>query len=595
MKKIFILLLFFLFLLFSPYIKAQEMSQRWVCLKAERLDVRKALISVDPDSKLLPNSNTYIFECFSPSECTSGTSELDQQVFGKDNLAEMKNKYEYNFEGSTLASNPIKSDNNGFIPSFTWQSSSIEHERRWLALNYFDPNSKIETGDEKSHQLGTFNLEEAVNNSKCVSISWDPYGVVFDSKTLEPIYNANVTLLKKRVNNNFTIVTPDDLLGGNIINPQQTKEDGRFSFVVPDGTYKLFVTHPYYNFPEKVINIHRNYSKIYSDIYPDNTGEEIIQAGKIQHRDIPLNPKSKSLSNEAKLMEYFYDLNKLDSKIYIKGRTSMPFVKIKAYSTKPDQKTNNIVRYRLLTKNPIISDKTGAFNLIIDQSKFEATEIFGDIVLEKTDLTGSLNFGEKIKNWFFGLINKVNAEVVLASSYRFEPILNYIEGYAYDSEKKIIPNAKVLVVLNFSNKPAYQTNADEKGYFKISSKFLPSMPYRLVFVDQLGKSIPTNTSKFIAQNQNLIKNSKININQFKEIKNESNAVISKSISPTTKDFFNQKNNNPNNLNANLTNQIQKTNQSNLNNNILALILTIIIFLIIGLIFVFIYFIKKTQR
>lgn len=591
-KKFFLLFILFLFLpLFS--VNAQQAGQRWVCLNAIHCWEKKpesaaciiksghrALLTVRPDAKLLPNKETYINECLATDTgqiCTTGTKDLDISIYGIDNSAVLRTSHNYHFQGlfasngTTLISNPVNSIGDGNINPVYWQSFSTGAKRRFLALNYFEPIPDLGTGEEKTQQIGTFSFENVANQSDCISISWDPYGRVFDSSTLDPVSDASVTLLKKRNNGAFTIMTPADLLGGNIINPQTTEEDGEFSFVIPDGTYKLSVAQGSYTFPVQLANVQSNYSRIYSDIYPDPTGEEIVQAGAIQHRDIPLKPKSTSLSNEIKLMEYFYDLDKATSTIYVKGRVSHPFARIKAYSLKPDPVLHENARYRLLTKEPIVADKLGNFVLKIDQSGFEPDENFGDITFEKVDLTNSANLVEKIKEWFFSLIGEVNAQVTLASNFRFDPIPNYLEGYAYDSQDEVIPNATVSIILNFSNKPSYQVKADENGYFKISSEFLPSMPYRISYTSPSGQQVSTSTSKFIVQNQDPIQKSDIKINQFKNEKGQA-------ISPVP-EITNQ-------------NQLENKPKTPITNNSLPLVLAIVITLIIILIVVFIYFKKK---
>lgn len=570
------LTLFFALPLFFSSVSAQQKTERWVCLKAEKADVHAAKLSVDPQKKLLPTSDTYVFECLTNADCTSGKSALDQQVFQKDSLSAMQAAYGYKFEGTTLASNPIKSDANGEIASFTWQSSTpSSHARRWLALNYVEPTTDLGAGAENTQQVGTFSFTEASNASDCVSLSWDPYGRIFDSSTLDPVSGASVTLLLKRANSSFTPMTPADLLGGNIINPQTTKEDGGFSFVVPDGTYKLAVSLSNYTFPAQMSSLQGNYSQIYSDIYPGQTGEEIVQAGAIQHRDVPLTPKSISQSNGAKLMEYFYDLNKASLTITVKGRVSHPFAQIKAYSLKPDPILGENVRYKLLTETPLKADAKGNFVLKIDQSLFEPDETFGDITVEKVDLTNPGNLVERIKNWFYSLIGQVNAEVTLASNFRFDPIPNYLEGYAYDAQGKVIPNATVSIILDFSNKPSYQTKADEKGYFKVGSEFLPSMPYRVEYTAPSGEVVKTTTSKFIAQNQQTIEKSDINVNQFKDTKGK---IISQAPKQSVTPAVGEGNNAMKNLAS---------------NSFLPLILAILLTLVLIVIVAVFYFKRKT--
>ena len=574
LKKITLNIIFFIlgFTFLSLSVNAQQASQRWVCLKADRAAVHTASVSIDPKAKLLPNSNTYIFECLSSSECTSGDPTVDQEVFGKNNYEELNNQYGYGFSGSTLSSNPLMSDGAGEIPTFSWTSATNNSlERRWLALNYFQPTATT-NANEGGQQLGTFDFETVYNQSDCVSLSWDPYGRVFNNKTLEPVNQATVTLYKKDLGI-YRMMTRGDILGGNIQNPQITKEDGGFSFVVPDGTYKLVVSHNNYSFPEELANLQPNYSKIYSDIYPAQTGIDIIQQGVIQHRDIPLKQQLLGIESTVKLMQFFYDLDKINSVIIIRGRASHPFAEIKAYSL------NDGVRYRLLTENPIKADRIGDFVLKIDQSKFDPAETFGEITIEKTNLT----LVNLVKRFLKSLIGEVSAQVFLATAVRFEPILNYVEGYAYDSAGKVLPNTTVSVYLEFSKKPYYQTVADDKGFYKISSEFLPSMPYHLSYASTDGQIIPTTNSKFIAQNKVMITESDIKINQFKNSQGE---VVTPS----------QNSKNPTNSTTN--SQVAKTSKqltsifANKNYSQIIILGFVILFLVISAFLVLVYLRKK---
>ncbi|MGB9883596.1 MAG: carboxypeptidase-like regulatory domain-containing protein [Microgenomates group bacterium] len=602
MKKNKVLIFFVIFLIYSFFtysVKAQQKSERWVCLKTEQVGVHEARLSVsdDPKERLLPNKDTYIFECFTGNICTTGNSNLDLQVFKKDNNTVLKNQYDYKFEGSSLISNPIKSDSQGKIPSFTWKSyTKIKLDRRWMALNYVDVSNDVGKGEERTQQLGTISFEEAFSKSTCVSLSWDPYGRVFDSLTLEPVSGASVSLLVKRADGSFSLMTPADLLGGNIINPQITQEDGIFSFVVPDGVYKLLVNKSGYVFPvTSTSDLHGNYSKIYSDIYPSQTGEVIIQRGKIEHKDVPIKPTSTSQSNQIKLMEYFIDLDKANSITIVQGRVSHPLAQIKAYSLKVDQ-SNQPSRYRLLTENPVKADSNGKFVVKINQSNFEQGEYFGDLVFEKTNLTTYSWF----RNLFISLLSKfvknVDAQTVLASSFRFAPILNYLEGYAYDSNGQIIPKAKVSLVLNFSNNPSYTTTADEKGYFKINSAYIPSMPYRIIYTTPTGKSIETSTTKFLAQNIQNIKEQKLNLNSFNKTTSVNINNPSTSSSPEASNMIKTR------AQTSLLNQqnlpnMQNTNQNtNTNNpNIMLLKIVVLIFILLTVALVIAYFIFKNKN
>ena len=578
----------FLLLFFVPplfLVNAQQLSQRWVCLGAnnDSTDSHSANITVDPTAKLIPNSQTYIFECISNSECTSGNSSVDQQVFGADTLGVLGEKYDYSYLGSSLPSNPLMSDGSGSIAPFSWSSSTTtSHDRRWLALNYFDPTPPATIGEDSTQQVGTFSFESVDSQSDCISLSWDPYGRVFDSKTLEPIKDTSVTLLKKRDDGLFTMMTPDDLLGGNILNPQLTKEDGGFSFVVPDGTYKLAASNSNYVFPEQTINLQSNYLKIYTDIYPGWTDGEIVQQGIIQHRDIPLGQVSVAVpETTAKVMEYFYDLNKSTSIVTVNGRVSHPLAKVKAYSLKPDPFTQENIRFRLLPET-VSADKLGNFILKVDQSKFEPTESFGEITVEKVNLTQP-GLVEKIKQWLYGFVaGKVSAQTLIASSIRLEPIPNHLEGYAFDAVGNVLPNSTVSIYLSFSNKPTYQTKTNNQGYYQISSEFLPSMPYRITYTTSTGQVVKTSTSKFIAQNNDTITASNIKINQFTD---KQGKVITPKVEAVASGTANQPVNEPE----------KSFFGTPFSATTLALILTIVVLLVLLAVTAIVVFMKKKRE
>ncbi len=563
-----------------------------MCLHAEKVEGQghTAELTVRDDAKLLPNSDTFIVECINDyTICTTGNSNLDTKIFGKDSLSELNQIYSYQFQGMTPPQNPTKSNSEGKINPIRWKSfTPKEQNRKWLALNYFQPTSSLGTGEEQTHQLGTFSFEETANNTDCVTLRWDPYGRIFDAVTLEPIKNANVYLYKKEADGSFRLFT--NVIGG-IINPQKTLEDGVFSFVVPDATYKLVVSLNNYEFPvTEISDIHPNYEKIYSNIYPTKTGVEIIQKGAIVHRDIPVKPLSISQNNNVKLISHFEDLDKTNSILYVKGLVSHPFAKIIVYSLKNNN--NQPIRHnKILETN---ANKSGDFNFKVDLKKFEAGEFYGELVINKINLTESnlLNLLlNKLSSW---LKIKVNAQTI-STSYRFSPILNYIEGYAYDNKGKIISNAKVNVVLNFSNKPYYSTQTDDKGYFKISSANLPSMPYKLVFTSSTGIKYEQNTSDFILKNNNFIKANNINLNSKVKITTDSSQITQATDSPRPTFFTTEKDQSQE---KSLDNSSQKpdslSNKTNRNN--LVLLILAILFLLIIIVFVLIYFyIKKKQQ
>lgn len=544
MKKVFFLVAFLAFFFLPVSVSGQAQSERWVCLKAEKIASHRARLTTDPSAKPLPNAETYVVVCIATSTgqiCTTGNSATDNIVYKKDNVAALATAVQYRFggffenDGKTAAPNPTQSDASGNIGPYQWLDSTRKrHERKWMALNYWTkPSEGVPAGALGALQQGTIEFDFATADKDCLALMWDPYGRVFDSYNLEPVMGSSVSLLVKRADGSFSRMTADELPGGDLINPQITEEDGQFSFVVPDGTYKLSVTGSGYSFPvTNISQLHANYPKIYYDIYPAATGEEIVQVGEIQHRDIPVAATGTPVSNPPKMMEYFYDVKPVSQKAVIQGRVSHPFTTLTFYSVKPsatDPKTT--VRYRQLKQAQ--ADKMGTFIAEIDQSTFEPIETFGEVELTKTDLrllTNKNKFWNKILSFFDRTIKRVEAQGIQTTTIKFDPIPTYIEGYAYDSYSKIIPNAGVGVYLKFSNKSYYQTTADQSGYYKISSEHLPTMPYELHYTNPNGNVIKTSTTQFISQNKDYLTENKTPLYVYKDEKGK--VFTKESIIPT---------------------------------------------------------------
>ena len=83
----------------------------------------------------------------------------------------------------------------------------------------------------------------------------------------------------------------------------------------------------------------------------------------------------------------------------------------------------------------------------------------------------------------------------------FNPILSYIEGYAYDEIGKIIPNAKIVVTLNDNDEVVYTTSADTTGFFTVYSNNLPFFEYYLNITSPNGKTVKQTTAEFIIFNK----------------------------------------------------------------------------------------------
>ena len=646
-RKFFITVLFFFFFFFftpsSIFAQQSQLSQRWVCLKVDWCIDQDAFaqgkIVINPlcaplldatgkplpkshtvrltaksDAKPLPNKDTYIVECLATTNgqvCTTGSATADNIIYGKDNSAALNKTDDYQFQGifkadgKTPTNNPVKSKTSGDIDPVEWQSYSKGNTRKFLALNFFDPNGGTGTMGQGGEQQGTFSFETQSNLKDCVSINWDPYGRIFDSQSLEPIPGASVELLKKRDNGSFTRLISQELLDGAIENPYVTKENGYYSFVIPDGTYKLSVFQQNYVFPNDVGMLNPGYTKAYSELYPQQTGLEIVQKGSVQHRDIPLDPKTVGMNYPIKLIEYFYNLDKSINKAILEGIVSHPLTRIRLYSIKPTGPSLLLTRYKLL--KTIQADRYGKFSTQIDQSTFGQTEVFGDMELEKVDLTknssSKKNILRKVLSLLFGSLHNVEAAQSSISVMRFNPILNSLKGYAYDNKKNILPHANVGIYLAYSNKPYYETKTDEKGYYEIPSERLPDSPYNVKYSTVIGGTQITTTSKFIAQNNTYLEKNNINLNSNKATSKsgstEKNVFNPNSVISSTKSGdrgFITKSEGSNFGSSSPTKQTTLAKGSSQNNSKFLVIVVILLFLIAGAgVLLGFYLIKKNKQ
>ena len=94
----------------------------------------------------------------------------------------------------------------------------------------------------------------------------------------------------------------------------------------------------------------------------------------------------------------------------------------------------------------------------------------------------------------------------------FNPILSYIEGYAYNESGAAIPNARVAVKLKANNEVFYQTTADETGFFAVYSNNLPFFEYYLEITNPVvGIPVKQTTTQFITFNQDYLTKENLNL------------------------------------------------------------------------------------
>jgi len=376
-------------------------------------------------------------------------------------------------------------------------------ERKFLSYNRLSKNAQVHGGTVGGLQQDKLDFEFVTANKDCATISWDPFGVAFDAKTLEPIPFGQMTLLVKGLAG-FKQLEPEMVPGGYIQNPYPLMEDGYFSFVVPDGTYKLQPTITGYKFPSSKNILNANYSKIYSDIY---YGEDIVQKGAMQHRDIPMEPVNfpNGKTYPAKLMGLFQTVDS-DGKITLDGHVSHPFARVSAFCKTPqgNKGTTNVSQQ---------AEKNGKFKVVFDPKVCDQKkgEMYGIVEVASIDLTKQFNTRSFFDNIWSWIIGKEAQAIVMPSTYTFDPILNHVEGYAYDEQNKILPETTVGIYAIGDRNPYRTVITDKNGRFTFTSNQIPNSPYELRYTDKSGKVVTTTTTRFIAQNINAIQKENIDL------------------------------------------------------------------------------------
>ncbi len=323
----------------------------------------------------------------------------------------------------------------------------------------------------------------------CVSVRWDPYGRVFDAVSLEPIPNVDVTLMDE------TGAKVPSQPG--IKNPFRTREDGAFSFIVEDGTYFLEPKKTTYSFPilQTELDGLKTKQSVYTDIY---RGEKIIQQGKIQHRDIPMNPQdpANATSYPPKIMNLDITAYKKSDKSYqlVYGTVSHPKSIIYAYSG-----------VRLVGQTE--ADNQGKFDLVIENDSIDQN-IPLDIKAKKVSLLA------KGKSFLSRLVGQVMAAVETESQMvQIKPIPTFLIGFIYDKQGQIVPHSKVqIIVPEMNNRIIATVQADENGHVYIPPQLIPPVGYVVKTYDQNGQVASEFTpQEFIETNQKYYSDRKINL------------------------------------------------------------------------------------
>jgi hypothetical protein len=619
-----ITLFFFSFNIFAQSTDSAD-SQGWFCAKITSRTARGASLAVqlEVDQQRHPlqpnNEETYLVECLSYSqgdqllwECTTGDSAKDQEAFGGDNLSSLRSNAKYSLTGiykivgnqqstqigaRTYQTGPtgglIIKDSNESVSSFEWQSQPLRVDRKFYFFQKITSlNTTQEVGSGGQQQATSFDWISG--DQDCAVVRWDPAGRVFDAYSLEPIPGAQVYLTKKNNQGNFVDARTTEL---GIVNPQATNPQGKFSFYVSDGDYKLsvlnFTSLGYVKVAESLSEINSKYNQVYFYeqngtkniyIYPSQTGEVIEQRGKLQYRDIPLIPNSsypEGRSYDLQVLSGFQSVDRLTGNFKFEGSVSHPFTIVKIYGL------NETGEETLVYQG--IADNQGNYKISFPQQKDGKTFTQFRVDFEKANLrliSQSKSFLNNLLSFFSKHITifAQDKQVKNKLSFFLNPIPTYIEGVAYDNKGQILPNTEISVYVQGTNVPYKVVRTDSNGFYRLGSNQLPALPYYLKYKDANGNLINVTTRKVIADNKSLIETKKVDLYT---LKNEQGKTITKPAEENNQGLLSQTPSSEIKVNQNpsLTNQTS-------GNQAIILIAAVVFFLILITAIVFYFYLRQ---
>ncbi|MEK7634014.1 MAG: hypothetical protein AAB437_04185, partial [Patescibacteria group bacterium] len=361
--------------------------------------------------------------------CSSGETDVDIKLFGADMTSSVPAARIDN--PSPIGGYPLKKGAINTVITFNGAWDHIPYQFYAIGPGgaAADLGAGGVEGEDRSQQIGqinTFKFGAEGSISKCVTITWDPYGRVFDAQSLEPIPMIKVTLLNSEKKPATQFLKNFDVTSSNGLFNIQVEKTGNYFLTVDPPTSHGFVSNP---------NLNPNYKYIYSDIYyPDVSFEE--KAGIPTHHDIPLYPKGDPYKSEV--IVYEKTLNQMDMGDYIKleGKISHPLARVCLVGETSGK------QYACSQ-----ADKIGSFRIGINKREYPQEAML--IVVSKVDPNNLSQFTQqsiKIES----LLTPIPENQLSKKKPVFEPLLRYVEGY-------IPPQAKVAVKLKMKIATFYET------------------------------------------------------------------------------------------------------------------------------------------
>jgi hypothetical protein len=365
-------------------------------------------------------------------------------------------------------------------------------------ITLLSPLPTAKSTNNNTQQLGTLTTSSTAiqinggDPQMCTIVLWDPYGRVFDAQSLEPLgeNEAIVTLLDKD-GNRVGLPTNDDSLD----------VFGLYNIlVVKDDNYKLKVVPKTKHLFEPVI-VNPLYKDLFSEfIYRAGDPPFYEKADDPKRVDIPLKPIGTPYSRPIEIGRMVQKDLSNGTQFIIKVTHPLSIVKVisngkvlteDGYGKKIPGQTDKSGLWQVVIKKSLLSQ----YGYSIEVSKNPKYYQSGTYTRTVSPDPNHIVIDDKT-------ITSGDSSTV--TGY-FNPLLEYIEGYAYGNNQKIISNAKVNVILKTDKSIYYQTTTDSSGFFTIYSKNLPFLDYYLEFIDpQTQIKITQSTSQFVKNNEDYI-------------------------------------------------------------------------------------------
>lgn len=536
------------FCMTAPHTQALLKGFNTNCLDAKMAGADRAQVLVIPGKAPAPSKKTYLYSCSGANNIcgapsTDGT-DINKLLFGivqrvviddetgksimpiqtRSSIASGKNPTLTTANGLAFVDDPIvfaEYTKHGIFHRFYWVQSATDDGNTLtepvstLSEDYSVTEEAGSDGGLKLAQIPFSNPNDpepttaptkvGATGKNCANIKWDPRGYVFDAETLNPVQNITITLFEKNKDGSYTQVPS----GIGILNPYTTATDsGQFNFFVSPGLYKMTVDPKNATIAEKK-TINPAYLQLFTDsegdphVYEKDTDVREI-AGRVAVAHIPVTIQNKNLiidTLQLLIKDAVVGINELThkSQMHITGTVSHPKSILTITLTALNEK-GVLITLPSLTKS---TNDLGEYDFYIDQE--QKTADGHPLYLQNINVRLDLNA-------FY--IKQSSSKNKSPISYDVKPHPLYLEGVAYDTKGRSIPNAVVGIYPYFSEYPMYTVIADSNGNFQIGANHIPPMEYVLKYKTQTNEVVKVTPETFVQQNSLLY--SKKMINPFAE-------------------------------------------------------------------------------